>query len=145
MCRGFGLQPDPPKNFTNLLWARSTSVTDLITNIRGTSAHNAYIFWILRILYKLYLSLQVNGSEPDVKSERAEAMEREMLVKEIRKKEEELHKQQYVLLRINKFLEISPSTAFHARAVTGRLLCLQQLENVVRIPLKSHTPASMGL
>ena len=29
------------------------------------------------------------------------------------------------LLLINKFLEIAPSTAFQARAVTGRLLCLQ--------------------
>ena len=32
MCRGFGLRPHPPTNFTNLLWARSTSETDLITN-----------------------------------------------------------------------------------------------------------------
>ena len=31
-----------------------------------------------------------------------------------------------ILLRINKFLEISPSTSFQARAVTGRLLCLQR-------------------
>ena len=31
-----------------------------------------------------------------------------------------------ILLRINKFLEISPSTAIQARAVTGRLLCLQR-------------------
>ena len=30
----------------------------------------------------------------------------------------------FKILRINKFLEISPSTAFQARAVTGRLLCL---------------------
>ena len=29
-----------------------------------------------------------------------------------------------IILRINKFLEISPSTAFKARAVTGRWLCL---------------------
>ena len=39
------------------------------------------------------------------------------------------------ILRINKFLEISPSTAFQARAVTGRLLCLRRLENVLRVPL----------
>ena len=39
------------------------------------------------------------------------------------------------VLRINKFHEISPSTAFQARAVTGRLLCMQRLENAVRIPL----------
>ena len=30
------------------------------------------------------------------------------------------------ILRINKFLEISPSTEFQARAVTDRLLCLQR-------------------
>ena len=39
------------------------------------------------------------------------------------------------LLRINKFLEISPSTAFQARAVKGRLLCLRRLENALRVPL----------
>ena len=30
------------------------------------------------------------------------------------------------ILRINKFLEISPSTAFQARAVTGMILYLQR-------------------
>ena len=34
-----------------------------------------------------------------------------------------------MILRINKFLEISPSTAFQARAVTGRWLCLQRCYN----------------
>ena len=32
----------------------------------------------------------------------------------------------FALLRINKFLEISPSTAFQARAVTGMILYLQR-------------------
>ena len=41
------------------------------------------------------------------------------------------------LLRINKFLEISLSTAFQARAVTGRLLCLQRLENAVQSRYKA--------
>ena len=41
----------------------------------------------------------------------------------------------FMLLRINKFLEISPSTAFQARAVTCRLLCLRRLENTLRVPL----------
>ena len=39
------------------------------------------------------------------------------------------------ILRINKFLEISLSKAFQARAVTGRLLCLWRLENALRVPL----------
>ena len=30
-----------------------------------------------------------------------------------------------VVLRINEFLEISPSLAFQARAITGRILCMQ--------------------
>ena len=45
-----------------------------------------------------------------------------------------------IILRINKFLEISLSTAFQARAVTGRLLCLQRLENAVQVPLYYNTP-----
>ena len=44
MCMGFGLRPHPPTNFTNLLWARSTSETDLITiNIpRPVSYYHIY-------------------------------------------------------------------------------------------------------
>ena len=37
-----------------------------------------------------------------------------------------LKRQSTQLLRLKKLLAISPSTAFQARAVTGRLLCLQR-------------------